>query len=83
MICSRATLLLELKYTTNEEMSYKPGDHLGVFACNRADIVDGILQRLETPFDPDTSIELQMQKQSHTPHGCLIIVLCKKLITLY
>ncbi|XP_047348938.1 nitric oxide synthase, salivary gland isoform X3 [Vespa velutina] len=66
---NRATLLLELKYTTNEEMSYKPGDHLGVFACNRADIVDGILQRLETPFDPDTSIELQMQKQSHTPHG--------------
>lgn len=50
-------------------MSYKPGDHLGVFACNRAEIVEGILQRLETSFDPDTSIELQMQKQSHTPHG--------------
>ena len=51
------------------EINYKPGDHLGVFACNRSELVEGILKRLESPFEADASVELQMQKQSHTPNG--------------
>lgn len=51
------------------EISYKPGDHLGVFACNRSELVDGIIERIQTTIDPDIPIELQVQKQSHTPNG--------------
>ena len=51
------------------EISYKPGDHLGVFACNRSELVEAILKRVQTPFDLNTPIELQVQKQSHTPNG--------------
>lgn len=66
---SGTTLLLELDDIVGMDISYKPGDHLGVFACNRADLVEKILQRVQSTFDADTSIELQMQKQAHTPNG--------------
>lgn len=66
---SGTTLLLELDDIASMEILYKPGDHLGVFACNRSEFVEEILKRIQTPFDPDVSIELQMQKQSHTPNG--------------
>ncbi|CAK9823130.1 Nitric oxide synthase, salivary gland [Anthophora retusa] len=68
-ISSGITLLLELDDIASMEIPYKPGDHLGVFACNRPELVEGILKRIQTPFDPDVPIELQMQKQSHTPNG--------------
>ncbi|XP_015431485.1 PREDICTED: nitric oxide synthase, salivary gland [Dufourea novaeangliae] len=66
---SGTTLLLELDDIASMEISYKPGDHLGVFACNRPELVERILKRVQVPFDADTPIELQMQKQSHTPNG--------------
>ncbi|XP_003698873.1 nitric oxide synthase, salivary gland [Apis florea] len=66
---SGTTLLLELDDITSMEILYKPGDHLGVFACNRSELVEAILKRVQTPFDPDVPIELQIQKQSHTPNG--------------
>ncbi|KAK9297866.1 hypothetical protein QLX08_008617 [Tetragonisca angustula] len=66
---SGTTLLLELDDMASMEISYKPGDHLGVFACNRSELVEAILKRVQTPFDLNTPIELQVQKQSHTPNG--------------
>ncbi|XP_012524269.1 nitric oxide synthase, salivary gland [Monomorium pharaonis] len=66
---SGTTLLLELDDIVGMDISYKPGDHLGVFACNRADLVERILQRVQSTFDADVSIELQVQKQAHTPNG--------------
>lgn len=60
---------MELDDLASMEIIYKPGDHLGVFACNRQELVEGILKRLDSPFEADVPIELQMQKQSHTPNG--------------
>ena len=67
MFClhSRATMLLEL----SSELVYTPGDHVGVFACNRREIVDGILARLTDTTDVDTPVELQFQKETHTSNG--------------
>ncbi|XP_069669172.1 nitric oxide synthase, salivary gland isoform X2 [Periplaneta americana] len=62
---SRATMLLELAC----DLPYTPGDHVGVFACNRQELVDGILSRLQTTTDPDQPVELQMQKENHTSNG--------------
>lgn len=66
---SGTTLLYVLNNTKDVNISYKPGDHLGVFACNRSELVEKILQRVQSTFDADTPIELQMQKQVHTPNG--------------
>lgn len=62
----RATLLLELK--TGEGCNYEPGDHVGVFPCNRKELVDGIIKHLEEP-DPDKSVELQLLKEKQSSTG--------------
>ena len=71
---SSATLLLELDDLAGMEIAYKPGDHLGVFACNRSELVEGILKHLDTSFDPDVPVELQIQKQTHTPNGYFLVI---------
>ncbi|KAK6625189.1 hypothetical protein RUM43_005480 [Polyplax serrata] len=49
-------------------ISYEPGDHLGVFPCNRTEIVNGVLKHLAVT-DPDKSVQLQILKENHTPNG--------------
>ena len=63
---SRATLQLELQAAGVE---YQPGDHVGVFAINRPDLVDGVIAHLQQPVDPDKVVELQLEKESHTSNG--------------
>jgi len=41
---------------------------VGVFAENRAELVDGIIGRLQ-PCDPDKVVELQLEKENHTSNG--------------
>lgn len=62
---SRATLLIQLE----SDLHYLPGDHVGVFPCNRSNIVEGVLKRLQGVADFDTTLELQVLKESHTPNG--------------
>ncbi|KYB25321.1 Nitric oxide synthase-like Protein [Tribolium castaneum] len=64
---SRATLLLEFE----NNLSYKPGDHLGVYAINRPELVDRIIARLKGVDAPDTPIELQILKETHTSNGVM------------
>uniref|UniRef100_A0ABD2W544 nitric-oxide synthase (NADPH) n=1 Tax=Trichogramma kaykai TaxID=54128 RepID=A0ABD2W544_9HYME len=63
------TLMVEVGNFPNDNIQYNPGDHLGVFPCNNENMVDNILRRLENSFDFDTPIDLQIQKQVHTPNG--------------
>lgn len=63
---SRATLQLELDAG---DVEYQPGDHVGVFAINRTELVDGIIAHLQQPCDPDKVVELQLEKESHTSNG--------------
>lgn len=69
LIYRATTLLLELDDLAGMEIPYKPGDHLGVFACNKIELVEGILERIEPTMNFDIPMELQTQKQSHTPNG--------------
>ncbi|KAG5898095.1 hypothetical protein JTB14_027452 [Gonioctena quinquepunctata] len=65
--CSKTTLLLEFEV----HLPYQPGDHLGVFARNRPELVDGIMKRLKGVTDPDVPIEMQILQEKHTLNGVL------------
>ncbi|KAJ8968172.1 hypothetical protein NQ314_002429, partial [Rhamnusium bicolor] len=64
---AKATLLLEFK----NNLPYKPGDHLGVFAMNKPELVDKIIQRLKGVTDPDAAVEIQILKETHTSNGVI------------
>lgn len=62
---SKSTLLLQFK----TPISYKAGDHLGVFAMNHYELVDKILNRLKDADDPTIPVELQILKETQTSNG--------------
>lgn len=64
---SRATLLLEFATT----LQYTPGDHVGVYAMNRPELVEQIIARLKGVDNPDEVLELQVQKETHTSNGSI------------
>ncbi|KAF6206870.1 hypothetical protein GE061_018106 [Apolygus lucorum] len=64
---ARATLLLEIGISGGIE--YEPGDHVGVLACNKKELVEGIISHLDCPTDPDKPVQLQNLKATHTPDG--------------
>ena len=41
-------------------LSYEAGDHLGVHAANRKDIVDSVLEKLDGEGHPDHVVALEM-----------------------
>ncbi|CAH2074435.1 unnamed protein product, partial [Iphiclides podalirius] len=65
----RATIFLDME--SNNELKYEPGDHVGVLACNRKEIVDTILQRLKDVESYDKPVQLQVLKETLTPTGAV------------
>lgn len=64
----RSTILVEI-VTGNQAASYQPGDHVGIFAENRPDIVNGVIKRLTGVTDWDATVQLQILKEHHTSNG--------------
>lgn len=44
------------------KLRYEPGDHVGVFAVNDSELVDGLINRLGAnhPLPPDGALQLQI-----------------------
>lgn len=64
---ARSTVLVEIMANIN--VDYKPGDHVAIFAANRKEIVDGILNRLTGVDNFDEILQLQLLKENHTTNG--------------
>lgn len=62
----RNTVSIQIKA---QEITYQPGDHVGIFPENRKEIVDGMLKRLIGVTDPDEVVQLQVLKEDHNPSG--------------
>lgn len=65
---SRSTILVEILINKNE-IFFQPGDHVGIFAENRKEIVDGILECLAGKENWDEIVQLQILKEHHTSNG--------------
>ena len=69
-IFSRETILLKFDTNNyNSELSYVPGDHVGIFPANRKSIVDRILGYLQNAPPPDQMILMEFLKETTTPLG--------------
>ncbi|CAG9096154.1 unnamed protein product [Plutella xylostella] len=66
--CSeRATIFVDLEPI--EHIKYDPGDHVGIMACNRKEIVDAVLAKLTDVDDYDKPVQLQNMKETLTVTG--------------
>ncbi|XP_059050101.1 nitric oxide synthase-like protein [Achroia grisella] len=84
----RSTIFIDME--PKEEIKYDPGDHVGIVACNRKELVDSLLARLKDVDDYDEPIQLQLMKETHTssgpvkswePHERLPVVSVRELFT--
>lgn len=65
---SRSTILVEIMIN-KDDIFFQPGDHVGIFAENRKEIVNGILECLTGKEDWDEVMQLQILKEHHTSNG--------------
>ncbi|KAM4705244.1 nitric oxide synthase 3 [Rhinophrynus dorsalis] len=56
---SRSTILVRLSTEGQTELGYSPGDHLGVFPCNREELVLSILERIEDPPPANDNVQVE------------------------
>lgn len=63
----RSTIFIDME--PKEEIKYDPGDHVGIIACNRKELVDTILSKLKDVDDFDEALQLQFMKETHTSSG--------------
>ncbi|XP_068629957.1 nitric oxide synthase-like [Battus philenor] len=67
----RATIFVDME--SNSELKYDPGDHVGILAYNRKEIVDVVLERLKDVEDCDKPVQVQLLKETFTPSGIIKI----------
>lgn len=72
---TRSTILVEIAVN---DVTYQPGDHVGIFPANRKEIVNGILERLSGIDNFDEVLQLQLLKENHSTNGRLIASSIKK-----
>ncbi|CAM9948470.1 unnamed protein product [Lampetra fluviatilis] len=66
---SRSTVLIRLDVHGLPELSYEPGDHLGVFPSNRDELVHELLARLQDALLATQTVLLQVSREHDTPFG--------------
>lgn len=69
----RVTLKCELDtHGSSSELQYKPGDHVGVLASNRIDLVDAVLAKVTNAPPHDQLVKLELLKEKTTAFGIRI-----------
>lgn len=67
---SRSTLCVELStHGLSSEMSYKPGDHIGLLASNRKELVESILAKITNAPPPDQLVKVELLKEKPNLFG--------------
>ena len=50
-------------------MQYKPGDHIGILASNRKELVDNILAKVTNAPPPDQLVKIEILKEKPNLFG--------------
>uniref|UniRef100_A0A4W3IBC4 Nitric oxide synthase, inducible n=1 Tax=Callorhinchus milii TaxID=7868 RepID=A0A4W3IBC4_CALMI len=58
---SRSTILVELSCGPSEELQYLPGEHIGVFPSNQAELVSGLIKRLKDSPAPNQCVKVEVR----------------------
>uniref|UniRef100_A0A4W3IBA7 Nitric oxide synthase n=1 Tax=Callorhinchus milii TaxID=7868 RepID=A0A4W3IBA7_CALMI len=64
---SRSTILVELSCGPSEELQYLPGEHIGVFPSNQAELVSGLIKRLKDSPAPNQCVKVEVLGYSLLP----------------
>uniref|UniRef100_A0A670KIF4 Nitric oxide synthase n=1 Tax=Podarcis muralis TaxID=64176 RepID=A0A670KIF4_PODMU len=64
---SRSTILVQLQTGDQPELAYQPGDHVGIFPANNAELVDAILQRVEDPPPANEAVTVETLEAGESP----------------
>ncbi|KAG8456169.1 hypothetical protein GDO86_002096 [Hymenochirus boettgeri] len=67
----RSTIFLRMHNNGHKELSYKPGDHLGVFAGNHEDLVNALIERLEDAPPVNQLVRVEMLEERNTALGVI------------
>lgn len=66
----RVTLKCDLNtHGSSSEMQYKPGDHVGILASNRVELVNAVLAKVTNAPPPDQLIKVEILKEKTTTFG--------------
>jgi nitric-oxide synthase, brain len=66
----RKTLLVELNTEEySSDFEYSPGDHIGIFAANRKELIDKILVRLVDIPETDFPLKIEVLREKNTVFG--------------
>nr|DBA25386.1 TPA: hypothetical protein GDO54_012920 [Pyxicephalus adspersus] len=66
---SRSTILVKLNTEGQKELCYCPGDHLGVFPCNREELVLALLERVEDPPPANDTVLVETMDRDNNRLG--------------
>lgn len=66
------TLKCELNtHGSASELQYRPGDHVGLLAANRQDLVDALLAKIANAPPHDQLVKVEILKEKTTVFGIL------------
>lgn len=58
------------------ELEYKPGDHVGIIAANRKELVDALLTKVSSAPPHDQLVKVEILKEKTTVFGEIFYLTC-------
>uniref|UniRef100_A0A672IEB6 Nitric oxide synthase n=1 Tax=Salarias fasciatus TaxID=181472 RepID=A0A672IEB6_SALFA len=66
---SRSTIFVRLHSNNHDSLSYKPGDHLGIFPGNHEDLVTALIDKLEDSPPVNQIVKVEFLEERNTALG--------------
>lgn len=69
LLYSRSTIFVRLHTNNHDSLSYKPGDHLGIFPGNHEDLVTALIDKLEDAPPVNQIVKVEFLEERSTALG--------------
>uniref|UniRef100_A0A8C7ZHA9 Nitric oxide synthase n=1 Tax=Oryzias sinensis TaxID=183150 RepID=A0A8C7ZHA9_9TELE len=68
---NRSTIFVRLHTNNHDKLSYKPGDHLGIFPGNHEDLVTALIDKLEDAPPVNQIVKVEFLEERNTALGVI------------